>query len=311
MRFSRFFISVAISCACLLTASALSAKTKIILLAGPPSHPSGQHEFVAGSMLLAKALNEQSGLDVEAVVVTNGWPEDESVFEGASAIICYADGGGKHPFNPHLEKVDAMAAKGMGIMCMHYGVEVVPEQAGEQFTRWIGGYYHGGHSVNPHWDADTEASQEHPVGRGVKPVKVHDEWYFNIKFPEPMTAASLLTATPRRELIKRYIHWNPDADSQLGKPQTMMWGIQRADGGRGVGFTGGHWHRNWAIDAFRTLVLNGIIWTAGLDVPEGGVKSSPVSEAQLNENLDLKEPMVEVRLPAPEDFSLPVAEPKK
>ena len=28
----------------------------------------------------------------------NGWPEDAKVFEGAAAIVCYADGGGGHPF---------------------------------------------------------------------------------------------------------------------------------------------------------------------------------------------------------------------
>jgi hypothetical protein len=64
-----------------------------------------------------------------------------------------------------------------------------------------------------------------------------------------------------------------------------------------VGFTGGHWHYNWSIDEFRTLVLNAIVWVAGLDVPEGGVKSEPVSEDRLNENLDAKAEMVRVKLP--------------
>jgi hypothetical protein len=67
-----------------------------------------------------------------------------------------------------------------------------------------------------------------------------------------------------------------------------MWGIERADGGRGVGFTGGHYHRNWAIDGFRTLVLNAIVWSAGLDVPQTGVKSTPLTEDDLNANLDDK-----------------------
>lgn len=290
-------------------ASALMAKTKIVIIAGEKSHPSGQHEFAAGSRLLVRALNEQSGLDVEAVLVTNGWPKDETVFDGAKAIVCYADGGGKHPFVAHLDKVDALAKAGVGIMCMHYGVEVVPGQAGTEFTRWIGGFYEGGYSVNPHWDADTQPNKEHAVSRGVQPVKVHDEWYFRMRFPEPMVATPLMQATPTRALIKRYIHWNDSAESVLGQPQTMMWGLQRADGGRGVGFTGGHWHRNWAINDLRKLVLNAIIWVAGVEVPEGGVKSEPITEADLNANLDPKEPMVQVKLPAPEDFALPTAVP--
>jgi hypothetical protein len=194
---------------------------------------------------------------------------------------------------------------------MHYAVEVVPGQAGAQFTRWMGGFYEGGYSVNPHWDADMQPNKEHPVSRGVQPVKVHDEWYFHIRFPDPMTATPLMQATPTRALIKRYIHWNTSAEPELAKPQTMMWGLQRSDGGRGVGFTGGHWHRNWAIDDFRRLVLNGIVWVAGMEVPEGGVKSTPLNETDLNTALDPKEPMVLVKMPSSEDFSLPTAEPIK
>ena len=309
-RFRSIFLAATCAVSLVLNAAAM-AKTKVVLIAGEKSHPSGQHEFAAGSRLLARALNEQSGLDIEVVVVNNGWPKDEAVFDGAKAVVCYADGGGKHPFVGHLDKVDALAKAGVGIMCMHYGVEVVPDQAGEQFTRWIGGYYAGGYSVNPHWDADMQTNKEHPVSRGVLPAKVHDEWYFRIQFPEPMAATPIMQATPTRALIKRYIHWNDAAESALGQPQTMMWGLQRPDGGRGVGFTGGHWHRNWAIEDFRKLVLNAIVWVAGLEVPEGGVKSNALTEADLNTGLDPKEPMVQVKMPSPEDFALPTAEPIK
>ncbi|MCA9527442.1 MAG: hypothetical protein KC549_14225, partial [Myxococcales bacterium] len=83
----------------------------------------------------------------------------------------------------------------------------------------------------------------------------------------------------------------------LGTKQTMMWAVERPDGGRGIGFTGGHWHNNWAIDSYRKAVLNALVWVAGLDVPEGGVKSEPVSEAQLNENLDPKNKINKISLP--------------
>lgn len=309
--FPRFCFLVLIACTGLVFAPSVMAKTKIVLLAGEKSHPSGQHEYKAGLKLLAKALNEQSGLDVEAVVVTGGWPQDETVFDGAKAIVCYADGGAKHPFVAHKDKIDSLAKSGVGIMCIHYAVEVVPDQAGEEFKQWIGGFYAGGYSVNPHWDADMQPNKDHPVSRGVHPAKAHDEWYFHIRFAEPMTATPLMQATPTRALIKRYIHWNDAAEPELGKPQSLMWGLQRPDGGRGIGFTGGHWHRNWAIDDFRKLVLNGIVWVAGMEVPEGGVKSNPLTETDLNTDMDAKDPMVLVKMPAPEDFSLPTAEPIK
>ncbi|HUF61250.1 MAG TPA: ThuA domain-containing protein [Verrucomicrobiales bacterium] len=272
-------------------------KRKIYIVAGPPSHPSGQHEFYAGAMILQRALNEQSGLPLEAIVYKHAWPEDPAAFENAAAVVIYSDGGGGHPAGPHLDELDALLAKGVGLMCMHYAVEVPKGDWGDRFTRWIGGFYEGGFSVNPHWNAKMEANRHHPVSRGVGVTLAHDEWYFNIRFPQPKQAVDLMTALPTEEALTRRIHWNPAGDAALGKDQALMWGIQRPDGGRGVGFTGGHWHYNWAIDEFRTLVLNAIVWTAGLDVPESGVKSDPVAEEQLNENLDPKGDMVRVQLP--------------
>lgn len=61
---------------------------KIVFIAGKPSHGPGEHEHRAGSMLLADHLRK-SGLPVETEVVTGGWPSDESVFEGASAVVIY------------------------------------------------------------------------------------------------------------------------------------------------------------------------------------------------------------------------------
>jgi hypothetical protein len=66
---------------------------------------------------------------------------------------------------------------------------------------------------------------------------------------------------------------NPEIRKQLaaGVPQTLAWAVENPGGARGFGFTGGHFHRHWANENFRKLVLNGIVWTAGIEVPEGGV----------------------------------------
>lgn len=287
-------------------------KTKIVFIAGAPSHPSGQHEFNAGVTLLTRALNEQSGLAVDVVEVhDSGWPADESVFEGAKAVIIYSDGNAKHPTTGNEEKMDELVKSGIGLMCMHYAVEVPKGPQGEYFKQWLGGHYESGFSTNPHWTADTEINEDHPIGNGVPGFSANDEWYYNMRYADPKTATDILTATPTREKINRYIHWTPAGEAGLGKKQTMMWAVERPDGGRGVGFTGGHWHRNWAIDDFRRLVLNGIVWTAGVEVPEDGVVSEAITEEQLNENLDEKKEMVHVELPSDADLNQPAAEPKQ
>ncbi len=280
---------------------------KIVLITGVPSHPSGQHEFYAGAVILARGINEQSGLPHRVEVVKHGWPEDESVFDGAHAVVFYSDGNARHPVNGHEAKLDELAAKGVGIMCMHYGVEVPPGEQGELFKKWIGGHYEAGFSTNPHWTAAATLDKEHPISRGVPAVTANDEWYYNMRFAEPKTARDILTAVPTKERINRYVHWTPKGKEGLGKRQTMMWAVERPDGGRGIGFTGGHWHRNWANDDFRRAVHNAMIWVAGAEVPHVGVESQPVTEAQLNENLDEKKKMEHISLPTEADNNQPAA----
>ena len=66
-----------------------------------------------------------------------------------------------------------------------------------------------------------------------------------------------------------------------------MWVLQRPDGGRGFGFTGGHYHKNWNDPDFRKVVLNALVWIAKAEVPANGIESS-VSAELLRANLDPK-----------------------
>jgi putative membrane-bound dehydrogenase-like protein len=271
-------------------ADTAAAPARIVFLAGGRSHGPGEHEFRAGCMLLAKALNEQSGLPVKAEVI-QGWPADASVLDGAKAVVFYSDG--TSVVGKGWEKTEALARAGTGLMFMHYAVHPSKADGEKYFRPWIGGAYEDGWSVNPHWVADIDTLPGHPVSRGVAtPLRSFDEYYYNMRFrPNRGEVLDLATATPSRDRIVRYINmWNEHGVAGLGTKQTLMWGVERPDGGRGVGFTGGHYHRNWALDGFRTLVLNAVVWTAGLEVPAAGVKSLAVSEDDLNANLDDKGP---------------------
>ncbi|MGB0993534.1 MAG: PVC-type heme-binding CxxCH protein [Akkermansiaceae bacterium] len=264
------------------------AKKNILFIAGNPSHGNGAHEFRAGCMLLAKALNE-SGLDVSAKVHYYGWPKDESIFDGVDACVIYADAGGR--FGEKYAFLDKKVKAGMGIMFMHYGVHPSKSVGQKYFTPWIGGYMETGWSVNPHWIADITPKAGHPVGNGVTPgFKSFDEYYWNMRFPtkqECDCCHALATSVPTPEKIVRYINlWNEHGERTMGTKQALMWCRDPQTGGRGVGFVGGHYHRNWAINDFRKLVLNSIVWLARSEVPKGGVPSKDITQAQLNENLD-------------------------
>lgn len=276
--------------------AASAADKKIVFVAGRPSHGPGEHEHRAGCLLFQRCLSNVPGLST--VVVTNGWPADVSVFEGADAIVVYADGGGGHPFiqGERLETIDALARKGVGIGAVHYGCEVPKDRGGKEFLDWIGGYFETFWSVNPHWDAEFKSLPQHPVARGVQPFKMRDEWYYHMRFREKLEGVRpILSALPPADTLKR-----PDGSHSGNphvrlavltnkEPQHVMWVAERAGGGRGFGFTGGHFHKNWGQDDFRKVVLNAILWIAQMDVPEGGVKSA-VTPDVLQENLDPKGP---------------------
>ena len=76
------------------------------------------------------------------------------------------------------------------------------------------------------------------------------------------------------------------------EPETLLWATERSDGGRGFGFTGGHFHRNWEDPSFRKVVLNALVWISGLEVPHGGVQSS-LDEYDVWGDLDAKPQAVE------------------
>ena len=278
---------VALLCPFLLSAKKDSDRKKIVFIAGNRSHASGEHEFRAGCMVLAKALNEQSGLPVDAVVLGADWKKDTSVLDDADTVVIYADG--TSGIGGQWEYLDGLAKKGVGMMFMHYAVHPSKEQGEKYYQPWIGGAMETGWSVNPHWFAEMNVDGKHPIGRGVpEKIECMDELYYNMRFRKDReNVLDLVTAVPTRERMRRYINmWNKHGVEGLDKRQTVMWGYERDNGGRGVGFTGGHYHHCWAIDGVRKMALNAIVWTAGLDVPEGGVKSTALSEDDFNANLD-------------------------
>ncbi len=272
-----------------------AADTKnILMLAGKPSHGPGQHEHNAGLQLLAKCLKESS-LPLEIKVLLNAeWPSAEGMAK-ANTIVMYADGGPSHPAlqGDHLAQLGKEMKRGAGFVCLHYAVETPVTPGGPEFIDWLGGVFEPNWSVNPHWEADYKELPQHSISSGVKPFSTNDEWYFHMRFREGMKGVSpiLTTIAPDSTMSRKDgpHSGNPTVREAVKNkvPQHTAWAVQREDGGRGFGFTGGHFHKSWGQDDQRKLVLNAIVWSAGGEVPADGVKSS-VTEADLNANLDPK-----------------------
>lgn len=287
-----------ILCLCGMHFSAMAETKEILFLAGKKSHGYGAHEHRAGSLLLARCLNE-SGLDVKASVVTEGaWPEMAESDPMPDAIVMYCDGYKGHMAKQHQDEIQAWVDDGVGVACLHFGVEVEPTELGQQFLDWIGGYFAIGWSVNPHWTPEFTEFPEHPIANGVQPFSIRDEWYYHMRFqPEMVGVTPILSALPPvRTLTDRAKDKNRGSNPtvmaavEAGEKQVVAWAYERPDGGRGFGFTGGHFHKNWQQDDFRKTVLNALVWTAKGDVPEDGVPSRTPSDADLELNQDYPKP---------------------
>ncbi len=271
-------------------------KKKIVFIAGRPSHGYGSHEHYAGCRLLASALTEAMP-DYDAKVIKNGWPQEGAqALADADSVVVYCDGGGGHLLNPHLDQFDPLMKKGVGLVCIHYGVETTKGKAGDAFLDWMGGYFEPHWSVNPHWEANYESFPDHPISNGVDPFKINDEWYFHMRFRDGMKGVTpILSAHPPEETMRRGDgphSGNPHVRKAIanGEIQHMAWAAEREGGGRGFGFTGGHFHWNWGDENFRKVVLNAIVWTAHGEVPADGVTTHNPSQEELEANQDEPKP---------------------
>jgi type 1 glutamine amidotransferase len=262
-------------------------RKKIVLIAGPNSHGPGEHEFEAGTYALRRCLDK-----VPTVVATHyfkGWPQnDPTAFDNADAVIIYCDGGGGHQVlkDNRLATVQALAQKGVGIGFMHYGVEVPKDKGGDAFLALIGGHYQHEFSCNPMWEPDYQKFPDHPIARGVKPFSTRDEWYFNMRFREDQSGiVPILKAAPSDKVRDGPYVWPAGPYAHIvankGRAETMMWVVDNAGANRGYGYTGGHYHKNWAEPNTRKVVLNAMLWIARAEVPANGVESEP-SDLELN-----------------------------
>jgi type 1 glutamine amidotransferase len=256
--------------------------TKVVLVAGRQSHGPGDHEFFAGTAILMKMLQQTPG--VWPVMCRDGWPKNEKIFEGAKAVVFYLDGRGGHPLaDPKkLGLIQTLIDQKVGFVCLHYAVDYNPRE-GDRIINWMGGYYDARISTNPHWDADFAKLPDHPITRGVNPFKIRDEWYFNMRFvPEMKNVTPILKSTPPDK-----VRGTDDAKKYPGREEVVAWAMQRDDGGRGFGFTGGHTHKNWSNPDFRRLVTNAILWSAHVELPGDGAKVE-MDPAEINRRLDRK-----------------------
>ncbi|HKI38667.1 MAG TPA: ThuA domain-containing protein [Gemmataceae bacterium] len=262
---------------------------KIVFVADTDPHGDrGNHEFLAAAIYFARTINATYPKAWCVVHTKAKWPKD---LKHADTVIVLLNHGGTAVNDAVKEAV----ARGAGFMAIHYGVEVNKGDQGDNYLKWLGGYFETFWSVNPWWTPDFKELPKHEVTRGVKPFTINDEWYYHMRFVEEMKGVTpILVALPPKNTIqgegkKSSSHGGNPAvweEVSAGKKQVMAWAYERPEGARGFGFTGLHKHANLADDNFRTLLLNAVAWVSKLEVPEKGVPSKTLTRDELEQLID-------------------------
>ncbi len=234
---------------CLASAVHAAEVKSVLLIAGKPSHGQGEHEFPSSCDILAKSLND-SGLNVKAKVKYQAWPSADEL-AAVDSVVIYCDGNEDHLLIGNEGALLALSNRGVGLVFLHYALDGMPGLLDETLLKVVGGYYVDEVSQNPLWTMKEPIIASHSVTHGVQPYELKDEWYYNLQFAD---VNPVFQAIPPQE----------------EKVHTLAWTY----GDNVFGFTGGHFHSSWGQPDFRKMVLNGIVWSAGLEVPEGGVESA-------------------------------------
>lgn len=235
--------------------------SKIVLVAGQVKEVdrTGHHDYLGGCRLMQALLLQTPG--VETVLVEKDWPEDETVFENAAAVVFYTDGAGKQAYLAGEERValvQRLVDHGTGIVSLHQAVEFPPSHAPQSMS-WTGGVYNA-LSGRGHWDSTHSAFPAHPVTRGVVSWSINDGWLNRFKFPPGMSGVTPLVWSGKEHA----------GAPEGGVPDIVAWVYERPGGGRSFNFSGLDAHSAWEQEGMRRLVINGVLWCAGVDIPEGG-----------------------------------------
>ncbi|MCX6907316.1 MAG: ThuA domain-containing protein, partial [Verrucomicrobia bacterium] len=250
---------------------------RVLIVVGPSKHPAGSHEVAGGGRVMKHCLEHIANVPGVRADLVYEWPQDRALREAASTVVFIGDTFPPQRFpdaKRNLAELDAMMKRGCGIVCVHYATGLraddVADDGDHPLLHWMGGYFatrcKHHQSIARVYPAATiaPAAPQHPVSRGWREFTLPEEPYINNYFGKDGNRHAPNVTVLATSMLP------PESP----KRETVAWGVERADGGRGFGVVMMHFFKNWGHEDLRRLVLNGIVWTAKLDVPAEGVKTA-------------------------------------
>lgn len=262
----------------------------IVIIAGAKSHgpdDNGVHDYPAQARLVQDCLQRSELVDQLTITRAedDAWPS--AAIAKADCLVVISDGrDGDLPFAEasHLStpervaEVEAAVARGMGVVPVHFAT-FAGEQHLERVLAWQGAAFQWEQAGKRDWYSRItwgkgpleRLSAEHPALRGVATWPLGEEYYHRLAFHEDAVPLIAVRALPGDNL----------------QEQTVAWALEREDGGRGFGTTMAHSLDSLRHDGLRTVLLNGIVWAAGLEVPADGLQVPFAEREAVNHRLGL------------------------
>ena len=236
------------------------ANTKILFIGVNPDHPYGSHMYMHTSGMLAKCAALTPGV---ATVVSNGWPKDAKMLDGVQSIVVYSNPAAELLLEgEHREALDRLMKKGVGLVTIHWASSIYQknfERLGPTWLSYLGGTWVSNVGLSSGKSPLKQLIPGHPICRGWKEYDIEDEFYLN---PTIRQAKPLLQVQEKK-----------------GKDVIVGWVYDRPDGGRAFGTTLGHPYKNFQLEPFRRMIVNGILWSAHVEVPQAGTPVNISEEA--------------------------------
>lgn len=289
----------------LLAGCAREPAKRVVLIGGAASEGPGRHAYPNGiralEALLEASPDTRGRIDVRAY--PDGWPADPRAFDDAATVVLYFDGLDKHPLRDRQRRAtfDALMQRGVGVVALHQASTVSPEDD-LGLPRWLGGVRVGTFDRTTEWTRLAPVTPAHPVVRGISSFEYRDEFYptFHFAGASDSGAAHLRSGRtvegkeapvrPRSEaeskgppragthapLLRATLHPQfrdgRTLVEDVAEPVDVAWAFERSGGGRSVVYSGAHYLAAFDAPGVRRLLLNAVLWTAGLDVPEEGAR---------------------------------------
>ncbi len=227
-------------------------KAKVLFIGKNPDHPFGTHMYLHTCKMLAKCLEKHEGVET---VISNGWPKDETVLKGVSTIVVYSTPAAEFLLDsPYRDQVIEKMDAGVGLVTLHWASSVNKnnfDRLGARWMSYLGGTWISNVGLHTGKSPLKQLVPDHPICRGWKEYELLDEYYLNPTITDE--------ATPLLQVMAK------------DKPVVVGWAFNRKENkGRSFGTTLGHFYNNFQRKPFRKMVVNAILWTGHVKVPEEG-----------------------------------------